>query len=121
MAALGSGDGADFEHVVGGADHGLVVLDDDDGVSCPGEGADDLDEAVDVARMQTDGGLVEDEEGVHEGRAEAGGEAHAHGLAAGEGFAGAVEGEVAEADLGEVTQTSPDGVKGEVGAAGGLV
>ena len=33
VAALRAGDGADLEHVVGGADHGLVVLDHDDGVA----------------------------------------------------------------------------------------
>ncbi len=120
MAALGPGDGPDLEHVVGGADHGLVVLDDDDGVSGAGEGADDFDEAVDVARVQADGGLVEDEERVDERGAEAGGQAHAHGLAAGERLAGAVEGEVAEADLGQITQAGEDGLVGEGdGAVGG--
>jgi hypothetical protein len=99
VAAAAAGFGADFDDVVGGADHGLVVFDDDDGVAGVGERADDRDEAVDVARVEADAGFIEDEECVDERRAEAGGEVDALDLAAGEGLGLAVEGEVAEADL----------------------
>ena len=66
VAALRAGDGADFQHVVGGADHGLVVFDHDHGVAGVHQGADDPQQAIDVARVQADGGLVEDEQGVGE-------------------------------------------------------
>jgi hypothetical protein len=70
--------------VVGGADHRLVVLDDDDRVAGVGQRPDDADQAVDVARVQADAGLVEDEERVDERGAEAAGEVDALDLAAGE-------------------------------------
>jgi hypothetical protein len=59
--------------VVGGEHDGLLVLDDDKGVALVAEAVHDADEAVDVARVEADGGLVEDEEGAGEGSAEAGG------------------------------------------------
>ena len=74
---------ADFNGVVCGAHDGLVVLDDDDGVAQIGEAAKDANEAIHIARVETDGGLVEDEECVDEGGPEAGGEVHSHGLASG--------------------------------------
>ena len=107
MAAALSGLGADLEHVVGGADHGLVVLDDDHRVAGGGERAHDGDEPVDVARVESDARLIEDEERVDQRGAEAAGEIDALHLAAGEGLRRPVEGEVAEADVGEpVERTS---------------
>jgi hypothetical protein len=85
--------------VIGGADHGFVVFDDDDGVAGVGERADDADEAIDITRVQADAGLVEDEKRIDQRRAEAAGEVDALDFAAGEGFGLSVEGEVAEADL----------------------
>jgi hypothetical protein len=46
--------GADLDDVVGGADHGLVVLDHDHRVAGVGQRADDADQTVDVARVQAD-------------------------------------------------------------------
>ena len=74
--------------MVGGAHDGLLVLDDDEGVALVAEAVHDADEAVDVARVEADGGFVEDEEGAGEGGAEAGGEIDALDLAAGEGAGG---------------------------------
>jgi hypothetical protein len=68
--------------------------------------------------VQADAGLVEDEERVHQRGAEAGGEVNALNLAAGEGFGAAVEREVAEADLLQVTEARADRIEGEVGAVG---
>ncbi len=92
LAAVGSRLRADLDEVVGGAHDGLVVLDDDDRITQIGEAAEDADEAVHIARVETDRGLVQNEEGIGEGRAEAGGEVDPHGLAAGEGARAAVEG-----------------------------
>ena len=103
MSAAAAGRGAHFDHVVGGADHRFVVFDDDDGVASIGERADDRDETMNVAWVEADAGFIEDEERVDEGGAEAGGEIDALDFAAGERFRLAVEGEVGEADLSEVT------------------
>ena len=110
--------GPDLDDVVGRPDHGLVVLDDDDRVAGGGERADDADEAVDVARVQADAGLVEHEQRVDQRRAEAGGEIDALNLAAAQRARGAVQREVAEADLLEVAQARDDGIVGEVGGVG---
>ena len=114
MAAGGARLGPDLDHVVGGADHRLVVLDDDDRVAGVGQGTNDTDEPVDVARVQADRGFVEDEERVDQRGTETGGEVDAFDLAAGERARLAVEGEIAEADLLEVAQAGEDGVEGEV-------
>ena len=74
VAAGGAGLGPDLDHVVGGTDHRLVVLDDDHGVARIGERTDDRDQPVDVAWVQPDARLIEDEKGVDERGAEAGGE-----------------------------------------------
>ena len=74
--------------------------------------------------MQADARLVEDEDRVDERSAEAGGEIDALDLAAGERARGAVEREIAEADLVEVTQAGEHAIAREVcavaAAVGGL-
>ena len=100
--------------MVGGTDHRLVVLDDDDGVAGVGQRADDAEQPVDVARVQPNRGLVEDKEGVDQRSAEAGGEVDPLDFAAGKGARGAVERQVTEADLLEVAEPRDDGVVGEV-------
>ncbi len=114
ISPASAGLGADFDHMIGGTDHRLVVLDDDNRVASVGQRADDAEESVDVARVQADGRLVEDEEGVDERGAEAGGEIDPLDLAAREGAGGAIEGEIAEAHLFEVAQAGDDGVLGEI-------
>ncbi len=108
FAAVFAGAGADVEEVVGGPHDGFLVFDDDEGVALVAEAVHDADQGVDVTRMKADGGFVEDEEGVGGGRTETGGEVDAFDLAAGQGARGAVEGEVAEADLIEVVEAGGD-------------
>ena len=62
------------------------------------------DEPAGVARMQADAGLIEDEERVHQRRAEAGREIHALDFAAAERARRAVEREIAEADFDEIAE-----------------
>ena len=57
---------SDFQDVVRGPDHRLVVLDDDDRVAGVGQRPDDPDQPVDVARVEPDARLVQDEERVDE-------------------------------------------------------
>ena len=87
---------------------GLFVFDDDEGVALVAEAVHDADEALDVAGVEADGGFVEHEQGAGQGCAEAGGEVDALDLAAGEGAGGAVECEIAEADLVEVGEAGGD-------------
>ncbi len=115
VAAAAAGLGTDFDDVVGGADHGLVVFDDDDRVARVGERADDADQAVDIAWVQADRRLVEDEERVDERGAETGSEVDAFHFAAGERLRRAIEGEVAEPDLREVAQARENRFVGELG------
>jgi hypothetical protein len=53
--------GADLNDMVRSANHGLVVLNDHYGVARVDEPADHAEQAVDVARMETDAGFIEDE------------------------------------------------------------
>jgi len=53
---------AEVDEVVGSLHHGLFVLDDDKGVSLVAEAVHDADEALDVAGVEADGGLVENEQ-----------------------------------------------------------
>ncbi len=99
---------AEVEDVVGVADGFFVVLDDEDGVAEVAEGFERGDEALVVALVKADGGLVEDVEDAAEAGADLGGEADALAFAAGEGGSVAVEGEIAEADRVEELQALDD-------------
>ena len=97
VAAVFAGSGAEVEDVVGFADGVFVVLDDEDGVAEVAEVFEGVDEALVVALVEADAGLVEDVEDAAEAGADLRGEADALAFAAGEGGGAAVEGEVAEA------------------------
>ncbi|GAA3352074.1 hypothetical protein GCM10020358_84960 [Amorphoplanes nipponensis] len=77
------------------------MFDDEHGVALVAQVQQQVVHALDVVRVQADGGFVEDVGDVGEGGAEVADHLDALGLAAGEGAGGAVEGEVAEADLDE--------------------
>ena len=98
VAAVLAGAGAEVEDVVGVADGVFVVLDDEDGVAEVAEVFEGLEEALVVALVEADGGLVEHVEDAAEAGADLRGEADALAFAAGEGGGGAVEREVVEAD-----------------------
>ena len=84
--------------------HLRIVLDDHEGVARRGEPPEDRVDAVHVARMQPDRGLVEHEERVDEVGAEGGREVDALHLAPGERAPLAVEREVAEADVAQESE-----------------
>ena len=56
---MDAGAGADVEHVIGGADGVLVVLDHDDGVAEVAQALEGFQQARVVALVQADRGLVE--------------------------------------------------------------
>ncbi len=68
----------------------------------------DLDDAVDVARVQADGRLVQHEQGIDQGRAQRGGQIDALHLAARQRAALAVQRQVAQADVAQKAQTGAD-------------
>ena len=98
VAAEAARAGAEIEHVVGVADGVFVVLDDEDGVAEVAQLLQRLDEAVVVALVQADGGLVENVEHAAQAGADLRGEADALAFAAGERGGVAIEREIVEAD-----------------------
>ena len=76
----------------------FVVLDDEDCVAEVAKFFESLNEAVVVALMQANGGLVEDVEDAAQARTDLRGQADALALAAGERGGVAVEGKIVEAD-----------------------
>ena len=108
FAARGAATGAEFDEIIRGADHRLLVFDDEQSVSFVAQVLHHADEPARVARMQADAWFVEHEERVHERGAETRREIHALDLAAAQRARRAVEREVAEADFDEVAQTRGD-------------
>ena len=118
VAAVDAGAGADVEHVIGGADGVLVVLDHDDGVAEVAQAFERFEQAGVVALVQADGGLVQHIEHAGEAGADLRGEADALALAAGERAGGAAEGEIVEADVDQELEPLADFLEH---AAGDLV
>ena len=102
------GAGAHVDEVVGGAHHLLVVLDDEDGVAEVAQVLERPDQAVVVALVEADRGLVEDVEDADELRADLGREPEPLRLAARERGGGAVELQVADADVVEEGEARAD-------------
>ena len=84
IAAVDAGAGADIEHMIGGADGVLVVLDDDDAVAEIAQAFQRFEKPRIVALVQADRRLVEHIEHAGEAGADLRGEADALALAAGQ-------------------------------------
>ena len=97
LPAVDAGAGADVDEVVGGAHGVLVMLHHQEGIAQVPEVFQRGQELVVIPLVQSDGGLVQDIEDPHQGRADLGGQADALALAAGEGSGGAAEGQVPQA------------------------
>ena len=100
--------GADIEDVVGLAHGVFVVLDDEDGIAEVAQAFERGDETLVVALVQADRWLVEDVQDAAQAGTDLGGEADALAFAAGEGGGGAVEREVAEANVDEELEPLDD-------------
>ena len=98
VAAEAASAGAEIEHIIGMADGFFIVLDDQDGIAQVAEFFQSFNQAVVVALMEADGGLVEDVENAAQARANLRGEANALAFAAGKRGGVAVERKVVEAD-----------------------
>ena len=92
----------------GGADGVFVVFDEDERIAFGLERLEGSEEGGVVARVEADGGLIEDVEDALEIGSELRGEADALGFAAGEGGGGAVELEVTESDVVEELKALDD-------------
>ena len=99
--------GPHVDDVVGVGDHVQVVLDDHDGGAVLDELLQHADERFHVERVQPDGGLVEDEEGVVLAAAHLAGELQALGFAAGKRWRGLAQSEVAQAQIVQDLQLVP--------------
>ena len=84
------------------------MLDDDDGVADVAQVLEGLQQAVVVALVQADGGLVQDVEHAHERGADLRGQADALGLAAGERARRARKGQVLQAHVAQEAQAVVD-------------
>ena len=99
LAAVHAGAGADVDHVVGGADRVLVVLDHDHGVAEVAQALQRVQQPGVVALVQADRRLVEHVEHAGQAGADLRGEADALALAAGQRAGGARQGQVVEPDI----------------------
>ena len=103
-----AGTGAHVEHAVGGQHDRRVVFHHHQGVAGVAQALHGNDDALHVARVQADAGLVEHKERVHQRGAERRGQVDALHLAAAQGAALPVQGEVADADFAQVLQAGAD-------------
>ena len=108
VAAMDAGGGADVDDVVGLADGVLVVLDDDDGVADVAQVLERAEQALVVALVEADGGLVEHVEHAGEAGADLRGEPDALALAARQRAGGAGERQIVEPDIDEEVQPLAD-------------
>ena len=99
--------GPDVDHVVGGPDGLLVVLDDDDGVAQVAQAHQGVEQPAVVALVQPDGGLVEHVEHADQARADLAGQPDALGLAPRQRRRAARHGEVVEPDVEQEPQPGP--------------
>ena len=108
VAAMHAGAGADIDHIVGGADRVLVVLDHDHGVAEVAQPLQRFKQPLVVALVQPDRGLVEHVEHAGQAGADLRGEPDALALAAGQRARGARERQVIEPDIDEEFQPRAD-------------
>ena len=108
LPAMHARAGTQVHHVVGLPDGILVVLDHDDGVAEIAQVDQRVEQALIVALMQSDGGLIEDVHHADETRADLAREANALRLAAGKGVGAAIEREIAETHVREESEPVAD-------------
>ncbi len=99
VAAVDAGAGADVEHIIGGADRVLVVLDDDHGVAEIAQPLERFEQARVVALVQADRRLVEHIEHAGEAGADLRGQPNALALAAGQRARRAGQREIFQPDI----------------------
>ncbi len=107
-AAMDARAGTQVHDVIGLTDRILIVLDHDDGVAEIAQVDQGVEQALVVALVQADRGLVENVHDADQPRADLAREPNALRLAAGESIGAAIQGEVAQADIAEKSQPIAD-------------
>ena len=100
--------GAEVHNIVGVADGFFVVLDDEDRIAQVAQLFEGLDQAVVVALVEADGGLIEHVKHAAQARADLRGQADALAFAAGERGGIAVERKIVQADGAEELEPFDD-------------
>ena len=108
LAAVDAGAGADVDHVVGGADRVLVVLDHDHRVADVAQVLERLEQPRVVALVQADRRLVQHVEHAGQAGADLRGQADALALAARQRAGGARQRQIVEADVVQELQALAD-------------
>ncbi len=119
-AAMRACAGAEFDEVICGLHHGLIVLNDEDGIAEVSQSFQGADEAFIIRWMKADAGLIEDVEDSCKPCADLRGEPDALGFATGKGAALAIQCQVAEPHIAEKLQPLQD-LALEIGGVGALV
>ena len=106
----GTAFGSEVDDVVGGFYYVEVMFDDDDGVSHIAEFEQDFEKLVDIVKVESCGGFIENIHGMTFGDpGEFGCELDALSFSSGEGGGGLSEGDVSEADFSEGAEPSVEG------------
>ncbi|MCY1236705.1 hypothetical protein D9M72_493750 [compost metagenome] len=108
LAAVFPGSGPDVDYPVGFLDGVFVVLHDDERVAEVAQAGQRFDQAVVVALVQADGGLIQNVEDTHEAGADLGCQADALGFAAGQCAGRALQVQVLQPDVEEEGQACLD-------------
>ena len=108
FAAVHAGAGPDIDDVVGHADRVLVVLDHDDGIAHVAQPGQRAEQALVVALVQADRGLVEHVHHADQAGADLRGQADALRFAARQRVGLALQGQVVEADVDQEAQALAD-------------
>ena len=100
--------GAHVDHAVGGQHHGRVMLHHHQRVASIAQALHGHNDAVHVARVQANAGLVEHKQGIDQRGAQGGGQVDALHFAAAQGTALAVQRQVTNADIAQVPEPCGD-------------
>ncbi len=114
-AAMLAGARPDIDHPIGALDRLLVVLHHDDRVAQVAQLHEGVDQPAIIPLMEADGGLIQNVEDAHQPGADLSGEPDALRLAAGQRRRRTVEGEVADANVGQEAQARSDLFEDTVG------
>ena len=96
------------DHAVCRQHNGWVVFDHHQGIACIAQAKHGFDDAAHIARVQANAGLVQHEQGIDQRRAQRGGEVDPLNLAARQGAALTIQGQVANADVAQILEPGAD-------------
>ena len=114
-ATMDAGTGANINHVVGQADGFLVMLHHQHGITQVTQASESAEEALVVALVQTNGGFVQHVHDAHQSGTNLTGQTNTLGLAAGQGFRAALQGQVFQPHVDQKLQAVADFLENLVG------